>query len=128
MSSLTSAVRSTTDDPFGTGAVDLDLAPVGRFAVDEGGAHHAGQLELAAHDADVAAPRAARAQDGGELVIDRGKKGRPGVAHERDDAVGAVVEQVQDVVGRLEMTADALHRSMVEDLLPPAELAHGEEP
>src|SRR5262249_50865069 len=89
---------SGTDDRLVPRAVELDLGAALRLGARERATHHAGHLELAAHDADVAADRAARADDGRELVVDRGQEGGPGVSHERDDALGAGVHQVQHVV------------------------------
>src|SRR5918993_1346829 len=64
---------SATDDRLGRCAVELDLRSGGRLVAREGARHHTRHLELAAHDPDVAADRAARADDRGELVVDRGQ-------------------------------------------------------
>src|SRR5438128_9798695 len=99
MSRLASARWSATDDALGARAVDFDEDAVGGLAVDEGGAHHAGQLELAADDADVAAPRPARAHHGSQVLVEGGKEGGSRVAHQGHDPLGALVEQGKDVVG-----------------------------
>ena len=71
----TAVSASATDDRLVAGAVELDLGARVGLGAAEGAGHHAGHLELAAHDADVAAQRAARADDRGELVVDRREEG-----------------------------------------------------
>ena len=65
-------------------------------------AHHARHLELAADDADVAARRAARADHGGELVVDRGQEGGAGVPHERRRRRRRPCPSGQHVVGAVQ--------------------------
>src|SRR5436190_13831951 len=80
---------SATDDRLVAGAVELDLGARGGLVPGEGAAHHARHLELTAHDPDVAPRRAARAEDRGELVVDRCEERRAGVAHQGDHSVGS---------------------------------------
>src|SRR5438270_11291861 len=124
MSSSASALFSPTDDAFGSRAVDLDSRAIEGLVAVELGAHHARELELAADDADVAASRAAGADDAGQLVEDRREEGGARVPHESDDSLGARVEQGEHIVGRLEMAARTAHGLVVEDLLPPPHLLH----
>ena len=60
--------------------------------------HHAGHLELAAHDPDVAAHRPPVQMIPGELVVQRRQERRAGVAHHGDDALSPRVHEVQHVV------------------------------
>src|SRR5438128_4711601 len=121
---LASARTSGTDDAFVPGAVDLDLGAGVGLAVGELHAHHARKVELAAHDPDVAAKRAAGAHDGGELVVQRGEEGGAGVAHEGDDALGASVHQLEHVVGTGQQPPPPAHGRVVEHLGTVAHLVH----
>src|SRR5205807_227767 len=105
ISSSASARLSPTDDALRSRAVDLDEGAVGRFAAVEGDRHHAGQLELAADDPDVAPASAARAHHGGQLVKDRREERGARVPHQGDDPVRARVEERQHVVWRLQVPA-----------------------
>src|SRR5437867_12602349 len=82
ISRLVSARTSGTYDTLVSRAVDLDFVARVGFAVGELNTHHARQVELSAHDPDVAAERAAGAYDGRELVVQRGEEGRTRVPHE----------------------------------------------
>src|SRR5688572_10751450 len=86
---------SATDHRLLAGAVELDLAPRGGLVGAERAAHHARDLELAAHDADVAPHGAARADARGQLVVDRREERGTGVAHQDDDALRSGVHQLE---------------------------------
>src|SRR5439155_1175101 len=124
LTSLTS-LSSGTHDAFGPGAVDFDRVAVARLATGEGGAHHARHLELAAHDADVAPRCAARADDGGEFVVDRREERRARIANERHHPFGPRPHELEHVVGRLHGAPRARHRVVVEHLGAPPEVLHG---
>src|SRR5438094_5710620 len=121
---LASARTSRTDNAFLSGAVDLDLGPGVGLAVGELHTHHARKVELAAHDPDVAAKRAAGAHDRGELVVQGCEEGGARVAHEGDDALGARVHQVEHVVGTGQQPPPPAHRRVVEHLGAPSHFFH----
>src|SRR5690349_382841 len=89
---------SATDDRLRAAAVELHLGTGRRLVAAERGAHHAGDLELPADDADVAADGAAGADDRGELVVDRREERGARIAHEDDATLSARVHQIEDVV------------------------------
>src|SRR5690348_264956 len=114
MSRLASSIGSATDDPLLARAVELDGRAVGRLAATgELDRHRARHLELAAHDPDVAAGRAARADDARELVVERGEERRAGVADQGDDPVRAGVHEGEDVVRALHHLELPGHRCRV---------------
>src|SRR5438552_10058034 len=119
------SLNSGTDDAFGPGAVDFDRVAVARLAIGEGGAHHARHLELAAHDADVAPRCATRADDGGELVVDRREERGACIADQCHDAFGPRPHELEHVVGGLHGAPRARHRVVVEHLGAPPEVLHG---
>ena len=120
-------VAHGTHDRLGARAVELDLGAVGRLGLVEHAAHHARHLELAAHDADVAARRAARADDPGELVVDRREERGAGVADQRDDALAPRVHQLEHVVRPVEHLPPPAHRRRVEHLRSSTDVRMGGE-
>ena len=60
--------------------------------------------------------RAAGADDGGELMVDRGEERGPGIAHQRHHTLGTGIHQGQHIVGRLDRQEAAPHGRRVEHL------------
>src|SRR5438309_1656866 len=116
---------SGTHDSLGPGAVDLDLGAVGGRVAVERGAHHTGQVELAADDTDVAAGCAAGADHGRQLVVERRQERGPRLLHQRDHATGTVVHEGEHLVGTVHGLQRPAHGRMIEDLLPPSDVPHG---